>query len=356
MCIWQGFYAAACAFERNDDALATALSGMEKLLCLGGDARLSRGADGIDGQHATDPSRTYYTEDGYVFTDECSESSLIGFLFGLWAVRANYPVDHAFRLRADGMAASVYSQLKADGMRLLNKDGSAAQFGDLRPRLTTAPIRISAGACAALLCDAAYFTGRAASSGDYARIWRDHRGALTHPETHIAFVHPWYQDVIAYAVLLMQVDLAPAACLPQLLAAMRVMWEKTYKEDNPLYLAMATWAGIVPDARDVVRCRRTLEECNVGAPSFVPSPKMAGSVVVPRADEFAVSGVDTFTWGVWKWRTRRARSQVPVWRRPPADFLWQRCPYGLDGSADSAGNWMDYLLAYSMGARASLWR
>lgn len=345
MCIWQGFFTATCAFMGDDDALDKALLGMEKLLYLGGDARLSRGADGENGDHAHDPSRKYYTDGGYIFTDDCSESSLIGFLFGLWAVRRCYPASSNFNQRANKMASSVASQLWSDGMLMLNTDGTKAKFGNLKPGLFTAPIRISAGACALLMGETAMGIPADNATG-YRSISSSHMGALTHPETHFLFIHPWYQDVIAYAVLLMQATTAPKALQPKFASAMRRMWRKTYKEDCPLYAAMAAEAGCRPDLEDQQRCRRTLEESNITRPDLM-NPKMPETV--------SHQDSDSFLWGVWKWRKRFSRRQIPVWKRPPADFLWQRCPYSLSGSEQTAYNWMDFCLAWSMGRKARIW-
>lgn len=351
MAIWQGFYTAACAFRRDEAALKLALDGIERLIGLGGNSRLSRGADAADGQFAHDASRKYYVDGDYIFTDDCSESSLIGILFGLWAVLQVYSVhsDSILVTRTKLMLFRLRDQLKADGMRLVNQDGSYAKFGDLRPRITTAPIRLAAGACAMLMGEAAGF-GRPSEYGDYGDIWRSHSGALLHPETHFLFIHPWYQDVIAYAVLVMQATMAPESVRPYFADALSVMWRKTYKEDNPLYAAMVTLGGRRVTVSEAYRCQRTLEECCVNSGEVLSPKSTSGVDIAPSPD-------DLFTWGVWKWRKELSRVQVPVWKRAPADFLWQRCPYSIDKQTESfTSNWMDFCLAYSMGKYAGLWR
>lgn len=340
MAIWHGLYTATCALRGDNEALERAVCGMEKLQFLGGNSRLARGADGVDGQHRTDPSRKYYTEDGYVWTDNCSESTLLGHLFGLMTCIGT-PLEE----RAGKMATALAQQIIDDGYRMLNQDGTPAKFGDLRPGLTTAPIRLSALACTLLL--ASRFDKK--FRPEYDALVKNHMASLTHPETHVLFVHPWYQDLIAYLALtiLFMVD-GTAKNRTAYQDAMLGMWKKNRKEGNTFYAGLVALC-IGPrsiDSVDRLNALKTLREFAVTVPSKF---KTAGHVSLVGDKSIA-----QFTWGFGSKKMTVAKQPVPVWMRGPSDIVWQRCPYGLGDGSDSGFNMMDYCLAYSLAERSGL--
>lgn len=341
MAIWHGLYTATCALRQDGPALERAVGGLEKLQFLGGNSRLARGADGIDGAHGTDPSRKYYTEDGYVWTDNCSESTLIGHLFGLMLC-----IDTPQEARAGRMATELARQIIKDGYRMLNQDGAPARFGDLRPTATTAPIRIAALACTFLL--ASHFE-RDEFRSEYDKFVKCHMESLMHPETHVLFVHPWYQDLIAYLALtiLFQCD-GDAKNREKFADALLGMWRKNRKEGNTLYAACVAWclgkSALAPRDRDSAMF--TLREFNITVPSGLKTPG--------KVDLTKDLSVAQFTWGFGSKKMTVSKQPVPVWMRPPQDVVWQRCPYGLSGEESNTYNYMDFCLALGLAERAGL--
>jgi hypothetical protein len=347
MAIWHGFYVAACAFRGDKDALDVALSGLEKLQYLGGNSRLCRGAGEINGPQASDPSRKYYTDGDYIFTDDCSESSLIGYLFGAWAVYRACD-DVVVRRRVALMLNDLAKQVHRDGEVMLNQDGSEARFGHLRPGLFTAPIRISALACLYLMADV---MGReipdeqrhSLSGIRYKDILENHLGALMHPETHFLWIHPWYQDLLAYVVLTIQATMAPEGKRYLFRSSMRMQARKNQNEGNPFYAYMCTFAVSHAPFLMMDDAAKTMREFNITNTS-APSCKNPGSV-----DNSSDTNIKTLSWGFGKRRRLYARQPIPVYRRPPQDVVWQRCPYSLDGAEHAKYNNMDFVLAYHMG-------
>ncbi len=336
MAIWHGLYTATCALRKDWPALAAAVSGMEKLQFLGGNSRLARGADAVDGPHRVDPSRQYYVEDGYTWTDNVSESTLLGHLFGIMLC-----IDTPEEPRAAKMATELARQLAKDGYRLLNQDGTPAKFGDLRPGLTTAPIRLAALACTFLL--ASHFE-KGEFRSEYDKLIRENMDSILRPETHVLFVHPWYQDLIAYLALTILFQ-----CNRKKFGdALAGMWAKNRKEGNTFYAACVVWClgkrAIQPRDRDSALF--TLREFSITVPSGL---KHAGAVDLTTSKDVA-----WFTWGFGSKKMEVSKQPVPVHMRPPQDVVWQRCPYGLKGDSSEEFNFMDFCLAYSLGVRSGL--
>lgn len=349
MAIWQGWYLAACAFRGDWTAAALAFDGCERLVHLGGSARLCRGADlhpERGGFYAVDPSRKHYRDGDYAFIDDCSESSLLGVLLGTWAVMAEPGAPGHLRWQAICLVRDLAEQVVKDGYRLLNQDGTPARYGDLRPSMLTAPIRLAS--LAALLCLAAQGADDGANrwKREYRSLMDAHVGAVTNPETHLLWVHPWYQDLLAYMALLVLVtqDGGLSGKRDDLRHAMTRLWRKNRNEGNSLYCYMVARAlgpaALSPE--DLRGARQTLEEFNVANPAL-PTGKQPGKAHEP--------GQSVVTWGAL-YKPRMVTLQpIATWRRPPADFIWQRCPYEPRGETHARYNGMDFCAAYWLGVR-----
>jgi len=344
---FHGWYTAACALRNDWPALQLAVKGLELLINLGQDSRLSRGIDEIGGRMKVgDPSRTYYKADGYVYHQDCSESSLIGVLtaaWTIWQVGAPKPIDD----RISVLIRALADQIISDEYRLMNQNGSAARFGDLRPRWQTAPIRLGSLACLLLLAHRA--TGIGKYRDRYEAFADEHAGSLTHQETHVLWMHPYYQDVLAYQTyaMLATEDKDRGG---RYRSALSHLWARTNHEGNPLYCALYKFAGCVPAPEYIEQARKTLEEF-VANPSYGRTAKDPGSV---DNTDSAFDEVHGFTWGP-RWLRggkRISRQPVPIHMRPAADFFWQRSPYSLEGYSDHRYNALDFSLAYHLGRKA----
>jgi len=351
--IWQGIWAATCAMRGSRYDTNRALAGMELLQNLGGDNRLARAADLIGGPMRHDPSKVYYEADGYRYRQNCSESSLIGHLYGLWAIMAyDQEPDHIKRARL--LAINLADQLIADGYRMLDHDGTPAKFGDLRPAWDTAPIRIAA-LCATLLL-AYKACGRMDYRERYLAIARKYKGALSHLETRFVFIDPGYDDLLVYLVLMILTTECEAPELSRVYrAALDNQWAKNKNEGNAFYIFAHWFMTRSTGAQYLSNGVTMLAEFNTRPGMGYPTGK-EGVERINSTD----SSVDKCFWGVGKWRKQVAKQPLPVWARPATDFVWQRSPYALDGwtgqkSPDEFFNGLDYCAAYYLADKGGLW-
>lgn len=334
MAIWHGLYAATCAFKGDRDALLVAMEGMKKLQSLGGLSRIHRGADTLDGPHSIDPSKKYYEDAGFIYIDEVSESTLIGHLFGLWAIQhCRIPDD--MKAKAKSMASELAAQVSSDGYRLLNHDGTVARFGDLRPGVGTAPIRIAALACLLLM------GGR---MDEYERLVKDNMGSICHPETHLLWMNAAYAQVLAYLVLTVLIMRDPnEGRRKQFKAALMDQWGKTKEQGNALYLYLVALCTGFSDPKKFEQAGIGMDEFNLD-PAKGPLTKGP-----PRSNSENPVGVAFQSWGWGSKKKRISLQPIPVWQREPTDFVWQRTPYELCGGSNSTYNGMDFCLAYYLG-------
>jgi len=349
MCIWQGVYTAMCAFKYVKEpeplvlkATLQALFGMNKLQTLSGANKLVRGSDSINGPYAKDPSRKYYFNGEYVYIDNVSESTLIGHLFGLWAF-------HYTGLKnplVTQMISDLADQLIADGYILKNTDGSTPKFGNLKPGFLTAPIRIAA--LCSLFSLAYAITQKPIYREEYNKIHKAYRGALTHPETHFLWIHPFYQDVLAYMCLTMLLTTEKGlvdkddGLIKDLTKSFDVLWEKTNRDGNPFYYAMYRLSTEKEFLEQGKQSLKTLREFD--------TEFNRGKQKVEKINSFNPS-IPKVTWGYFSKKQTIARQPLPIWRRPGADFFWQRDPRSLDGDIGikevvETYNGMDFLVAY----------
>lgn len=341
MAIWQGLYTFTCAVKDDIPATLSAVKGQSLIQTLGGDNRLARGVDAIGGPHNTDPTRTYFEDRGYVYLQDVSESTLIGHMFGLWSI-LYFGQERVLKGIAGQLLEDLAKQVIADGYILKDHAGKPARFGDLRPSLTTAPIRIASLACLLLLSSR---TSESKEHKDlYDQIVRKYKSSILHPETHVLWVHPQYQDILAYFVLAMLATAEQDEKLKQEYKdALWQQWEKNCEEGNSFYTFIVQFVCGGVDQIHLQKAAQVLQEFNTD-PKKGPTAKQKGSA----PDNSDIKSV------VWGWKQlkggdRVALEPVPVWRRPPMDIAWQRSPYSIQGSSDCDYNGLDFLSAYYLG-------
>jgi hypothetical protein len=284
-----------------------------------------------------DPSRKHYRDGDYAFVDNCSESSLLGQLLGYWAVLYRDDVPEDLKVRARASLVDLAQQIHSDGCRLLNQDGSPARFGDLRPSVTAAPIRLASLACLFVLAHKA--SGSEVWGERYDQLMRDHGQTIMRCETHILWIHPWYQDLLSYMALPILATMDSSAVRRrELRDALAAQWEKNKEEGNALYAFMVKLAAPgTPWGQD--KAIKTLSEFN--APSSEPYNKHPSKPQAP--------GQPLIKWGFGKKAMTVSRQPIPVWRRGPQDFVWQRCPYSPGNEEHHHYNGLDFCAAYYLG-------
>jgi hypothetical protein len=334
MAIWHGLYATACAFKGDIPALTVALDGMKKLQNLGGLERIHRGVDTVGGTHAVDPSRKYYEDTGYIFIDDVSESTLIGHLFGLWAIQY-CDIPGTLKFKAKMMSVHLAAQVSSDGYQLLNHDGTGAKFGNLQPGIATAPIRLAALACLLLMGD---------RTTEYEKLLKENLDTICHPETHLLWYNAAYAQILAYLILTILVNLDTNATRKKKFKdAMLLQWSKTKDQGNALYLYLLAMSTGFSEAAYFKQALMILDEFNLDA---TKGPLSKGP---PRNNNMSPVGVTFQDWGWGSKKKRISLQPVPVWQREPVDFIWQRTPYSINPRSNYSYNGLDFCLAYYLG-------
>ena len=335
--IWQGVWLFHECLKGHGGQIDRALTGLERMVYSSPKARLARGVDRWpDRVSVVDPSRTYFQRGDYVWTQQVSESSLLGLVFGCWAVMHLDP-GPAFSSRAKRLIATMATTLINDGYRLLDDDDRPAKYGDLRPSHLTAPIRLVALGATLLLASWSDSHRKEEYLKRYHDLVGKHMGSMLHPETHFLWIHPWYQDFLVYISLPVLIRFETNLVRrDEWKNALWRQWQKNRKEGNPFYTYMTHHMSKNVSTRDLARARQILEE-------FSPLAKVKGR-------KATTVDYGTFRWGPKFLRGGKLYAKQPVapWARPAADFFWQRDPYAIEGYADHDYNMLDYLVGYRM--------
>jgi hypothetical protein len=349
MAIWHGVYVAMCAFRQhtepskaNEASLNKAMDGLARLQILGNDNRLARGADAVESPFKDwrSPDRTYYTEGDYIFIDDVSESSLIGHMLGLWAVQ-NTSATVTSKILSKALTAELADQVIRDGYRLLNKDGTAAKYGNLQPNIATAPIRLASLCCLLLLASKGK---RPEYYNRYVEIYNEFKSTVLHPETHFLWIHPAYQDILAYMILFMMASLEDdKGRKEELVDSLKRQWSKNKEEGNVFYTYMVQkFHDVGKNYLDIAK--QVLREFST------KTGRVGYEVINSNRDDIKI-----VSWGFGSKKKTSAAQPLPVWQRPAEDFFWQRDPRALDGHIGwrpwgySKFNRLDYLVAYYLG-------
>lgn len=357
--IWQGLATATFAMLGDRGTTPKLLEGQELLQTAAGDGRLCRGVDFRDGASEVDPSRVYIHKDGLRAIQQCSESSLIGHLYGFHALLTGTFPEHSTKLAE--LLDNLATRIVKDDFQLLDSDGTPAKHGDLRP--LTSPWHLGsrkpiAVAAVGALFGLAYLATRANKYKAAYEGWTEkHLTDISFPETHILWVHPQYQDILAYMVLHMLISVEKDAEIrrPKIMqafkAALARQWKKNCEEGNSFYTYTVQLCLGNVEQRHLLKAEQMLSEFNTD-PRLGPTAKQAARVV----NSTGPLGIGAFRWGP-KWLRGGkllAKQPIPAYRRPPSDIIWQRSPYELDGEEHCSYNCLDFLAAYGLGRLAGL--
>jgi len=348
MAIWHGHWAGTCFLMKDMDYAKGALRGLRLLQYLGG-GRIARGADVRGGAFKHDTNAKYYFASSggteYSFIQNCSESSLVGFLFAWWAYIMSYGMSGTLWPGIKQDICNLADKFIDDGYCLRNVGGECAKFGSLKPSVFTAPQRAAAGA--ALMCLADYVAPAGNRYGKaFALYWRTCKSSLLHPEQHFLAWDSPTDDFIAYVYLAIFCTLCQDSRVRAFRDAMRNQMRKNRNWGNPYFNFMYGIAVNQMDGYLQETAIKTMNEFNMAVPSL-PNAKTAGSI--------DLTGDRTIPNVGPSWRTGNkilARQPVPIWKRKPADILMQRNPYVLKGSEVNNYNFMEYLMLYELGKLA----
>lgn len=360
-CLWQGVYAAAAAIENarapSPRARRRAERAFEGLQRLGSRGRpLARAV--LPLSIVTEPpGRAYHRDERWQWKEDASVDSAAGWVFGCLVSAELLPSRRQEALAALRRFADA---LLDGGLRLRNSDGRPTRYNSMGGAFVNSPVGLLTSLAALRALDRAGLDpryGRAhaeLSGGDQARwaayasgpqFWRNETtnhniGYLALVSALLAEPEPRLWSV--YARGLLRLDAL------------------TYGMGNSFWVYLSEWAfgrrpelaaGLVGDPdydRHRARRAKRLAAARVAMLEWrYPECKRKVRWVHPRPPELKRAR-EPFGPG------ERAAEPLPVCERPPADFVWQRSPYALDGWLKLKGpgqdfNPVDFLVAYGLG-------
>ncbi len=333
MCIWQGVYAAMCA--RREQAAgpdASHRSATEKAvfgLMLFVNDRLVRGVIpheyvGQGKPFVIDTSKPdqYWHDGDLLFKDDASLDSLAGWLYG---VATAISLDMTTQEQRNAIARYCQQFIK-DRYRLRNRDNSPTRFGDCRPGFFQAPVRTLA--TVTILRMGELLTG---SDFGWRKMARRFSAEFARTETHVPGRVDWENANLAVLINSAYAMVAPEAAPGGREArdGLRNLLRKERAWGNAFLVNQCRALGIEVPAEQLRVADKILREFPLG-----PGNPKIPAVVKGEGPSIKVSG------------ERCARQALPPWRRPPADFVWQRNPFVLDGGTEARYNGLDLLIAY----------
>ena len=314
--IWQGVYAAMTVLRWRTDR--TSLNWSKMLLAADALSAylhkgvLCRGAVPADLEGPLfhrDPTKTYRDEGGYVYREDASLDSLLGVMFGA-AIINRFSDDDVKAVIATPLVVFA-KRFESDGFRLTNSDGSVTTYGDCRPGFAQAPVRVLAAALPSLVSGHgdAWRKIAAAHGPEFATTDTQVPGRISYVNAHLAML-----------ANLTYVAAAPSGApgLDRARDGLRSLMAKYADAGNAFVINACAFLSVAPNAVQREKAARVLIEFPLG-------PK-------PRA------GLNS--------SEASSLQPVPVWQRPPSDYIFQRSPYPYSGSESHDYTRLDYLLAH----------
>lgn len=326
-CIWQGMYTAMTALRfrlkdtpENRKALSDATWALSRYFYPTGpgEAILVRGAVPQALEHKffhVDPNNgAHYFTDAmggqttYVYRDDASLDSLLGAMFGVAMVRRFGTI--GARATLELPVGRFSHSFAKSGYRLTNRDGSFTRYGDCSLGFAQAPVRILAAALPSLVSGDSNWKDIARAYGpEFSTTDTQVPGRISYVNAHLA--------MLANLTFLAAAP-AGAPGYEHARAGVRRLLDKYADTGNSFLVYAAALLGVSPTQSQKDKAEKVLLEFPIG-----PKPK---------------AGLNS--------STAPALQPVPVWQRPPCDYIWQRSPYPYAGSESHAYNRLDYLIAH----------
>ncbi|MBI3297455.1 MAG: hypothetical protein HYZ75_04790 [Elusimicrobia bacterium] len=360
VCLWQGVFAAEAALRAsltgsNPDAVraAKALEGLGMLTSRGRPIARSFYPATL---RTENPGLWAGRDRHYQWKEDASIDSVIGWVFGVLMVRELLP---ALRPEADRLIVGFSAALRGGGYRLRNSDGSLTRFNRVGGAWINAPAGVLVTLAA--LQTAARADPRGPWATEHARFIRegqDRWGA--YGSVPMLWRNKTTNHNIAFLAL-------SAALLAEDAPARKTVYARGLvrlsrlmeKSGNSFWTYLAVWSlerkGFADPLKDrevalwLARRRAHMGRARVAMLEWdYPRNKVRREVVNSADPALAM--------GRWPFSGLKAlRQPLPVWQRPPADFLWQRSAYSMDdweGHPESEGKRfspLDFLIAYRLG-------
>lgn len=363
VCLWQGVFAAEAALRASLDGApssraraAAALDGLGALTSRGRPLARSFYPASLP---IESPGRWYGRDADNQWKEDASVDSLAGWVFGL-ALAAELSPE--LRPRALRLAAGFAAALRGAGYRLRNSDGTETRYGKVGGALLNSPTGVLSTMTVLRLAARADPSGpweaeharfvaqgqdRWGAYGSGPALWRN--STTNH---NIAFL-------ALSAAVLTEADPARRTVYARGLVRLSRLTEKM---GNSFWTYLTLWtlarAGYGDPSEDgevslwLARRRDHVARARVAMLEWdYPANKVKREVVNSTRRDLPS--------GRWPLSGRLApRQPLPLWQRPPADFVWQRTAYSLDdwvgyrGDPPQRFSPLDFLAAYRFGLAA----
>jgi hypothetical protein len=323
--LWHGVYTAGLAVKRSVDGQTTDMldSAYKAFTVLFRNGKLIRGVDPLNSA---------------TFADDASNDSVTGMLAGMYFAwkYGNVITLPALQLLVDEVADNKFA--------IVNQDGTPTTYGQLENGWKTDPLRVTLAMALFAFAERIIPTPKS----NYA--WN--------------FLVDHYAPLIPYAKA-------------------RLMWLDTIYDTHRAALHLTILADLTRDTNKKVYAlciegmsrliAMTKDQANAWVlflcarhiqldPAVVQNAKIMLSEMTFEDKgapvEVVLSTDPTIDKSVWngEWVSRQP---LPIWKRAPQDFIWQRSLYSLDGNAGNHDptriyNGGDYLCAYWLGRSLAL--
>ncbi|MDE2292591.1 MAG: hypothetical protein KGL53_10960 [Elusimicrobia bacterium] len=360
VCLWQGVFAAEAALREAQEPgrrnLLRARKALEGLALLSSKGRPIVRAVYPAALKTEPPGRWYHRDARWQWKEDASVDSAVGWVFGVTMVRELVP---ELRGPADALLVRYAEVLRAGGYRLRNSDGSLTRFNAVGGAFVDSPAGMLS--TLAVLAQAARADPSGPWEADRARFLaqaQDRWGAYA--SGPVLWRNETTNHDIAFLAL-------AAALLTEQEPAVRTVYARglvhlsrlTAKMGDSFWIYLSLWAldragcgdprGDEEVASWMARRRQLLAEAKVAMLEWdYPRCKVKREVVNSEREDIPMR-----RWPLWG--PRVPRQPLPVWQRPPADFVWQRSAYALDdwvgyrGDPPQRFSPLDFLAAYRLG-------
>lgn len=273
------------------------------------------------------------TRPGYYWRADVSKDQLAGYAAGLGVALAVLP-DPELRERASRLAVPLAEQLRRNGLRIVDFDGTPTTYGNLHARVALFPIGVNALIALAVAKAAEEASGDGAFGAelDADGYLRTARAAHLHAPGNTRRVNENMAYVALLSLLLLEEAPERSAALQEAEAR---LWDGVRGEHNAFFAGVHTLAS--GDEPALAETRAALAE--------FPERKRELPVDLTRPG----FGFETSWWKTSKGQPR-ATAPIPLYLRPAGSNLWVGDPQVLVGSLADTGQTeyagIDYLLAY----------